>query len=86
LNSQELALIQGPPGTGKSFVGVQLVKILLKNRHLWAGKGAATAAPLVVICYTNRALGKKLTTSIPLIVKFKGIVSVWVPFRPPLEV
>ena len=30
--TRELALIQGPPGTGKSFVGVQLVKVLLHNR------------------------------------------------------
>lgn len=30
--SRELALIQGPPGTGKSYLGVQLVKILLDNR------------------------------------------------------
>ena len=30
--SNELALIQGPPGTGKSYVGVQLVKVLLENR------------------------------------------------------
>ena len=29
--SNELALIQGPPGTGKSYVGVQLVKVLLAN-------------------------------------------------------
>lgn len=30
--SRELALIQGPPGTGKSYLGVQVVKILLDNR------------------------------------------------------
>ncbi len=55
--SQELALIQGPPGTGKSFVGLRLVEVLLRNRDRWAARGAA-AAPLVVICYTNRALGE----------------------------
>ena len=27
----ELAMIQGPPGTGKSYVGIELVKILLAN-------------------------------------------------------
>ena len=31
--SRELALIQGPPGTGKSYLGVQLVKVLLGNRE-----------------------------------------------------
>lgn len=31
--SRELALIQGPPGTGKSYLGVQIVKILLDNRE-----------------------------------------------------
>lgn len=31
--SRELALIQGPPGTGKSYLGVQLVKVLLENRE-----------------------------------------------------
>ena len=31
--SKELALIQGPPGTGKSYLGVQLVKVLLANRE-----------------------------------------------------
>ena len=30
--SRELALIQGPPGTGKSYLGVQIVKVLLENR------------------------------------------------------
>lgn len=32
--SKELALIQGPPGTGKSYLGVQLVKVLLANREV----------------------------------------------------
>lgn len=31
--SRELALIQGPPGTGKSYVGLQIVKVLLHNKH-----------------------------------------------------
>jgi len=30
--SQELSLIQGPPGTGKSYLGVQVIKVLLANR------------------------------------------------------
>jgi hypothetical protein len=30
--SHEFALIQGPPGTGKSYVGTQLVRVLLQNK------------------------------------------------------
>ena len=30
--TREYALIQGPPGTGKSYVGVQLVRVLLENK------------------------------------------------------
>ncbi len=33
------------------------MEVLLSNRDRWAARGAA-AAPLVVICYTNRALGE----------------------------
>lgn len=31
---RELALIQGPPGTGKSYVGVQIAKVLWKNKDI----------------------------------------------------
>lgn len=31
--TREYALIQGPPGTGKSYVGVQLVRVLLENKE-----------------------------------------------------
>lgn len=31
--TKEYALIQGPPGTGKSYVGVQLVRVLLQNKE-----------------------------------------------------
>lgn len=30
--TKEMSLIQGPPGTGKSYVGVQLVRVLLHNK------------------------------------------------------
>ena len=33
--TKELAIIQGPPGTGKTYIGLKIVKILLKNRSLW---------------------------------------------------
>ncbi len=29
--TSEYALIQGPPGTGKSFLGVQLIRVLLSS-------------------------------------------------------
>lgn len=32
--TKEMSLIQGPPGTGKSYVGVQLVRVLLHNKPL----------------------------------------------------
>ncbi|CAJ2505937.1 Uu.00g000670.m01.CDS01 [Anthostomella pinea] len=52
--SREYALIQGPPGTGKSYVGVQLVRVLLDN------KDKARLGPILIICYTNHALDQFL--------------------------
>ncbi|KAK4204580.1 putative zinc-finger and helicase domain-containing protein [Triangularia verruculosa] len=52
--SREYALIQGPPGTGKSYVGVQLLRVLLSHKR------SADLGPIVVICYTNRALDQFL--------------------------
>ncbi|CAG8485643.1 8192_t:CDS:10 [Ambispora leptoticha] len=48
--SREIALIEGPPGTGKSYVGVEIVEILLTNKIY----------PILVICYTNHALDQFL--------------------------
>jgi hypothetical protein len=31
--TREYALIQGPPGTGKSYIGIQIVRVLLENRR-----------------------------------------------------
>ncbi|ROT36145.1 hypothetical protein SODALDRAFT_346215 [Sodiomyces alkalinus F11] len=53
--TREYALIQGPPGTGKSYVGVQLMRVLLHN------KVKAKLGPILVICYTNHALDQFLT-------------------------
>ena len=36
--SQQVALIQGPPGTGKTFLGVQLVRVLLATRRRLADR------------------------------------------------
>ncbi|KAL2174062.1 uncharacterized protein P884DRAFT_280455 [Thermothelomyces heterothallicus CBS 202.75] len=52
--TREYALIQGPPGTGKSYVGVQLVRVLLDHKH------EANLGPILVICYTNHALDQFL--------------------------
>ena len=41
--TREYALIQGPPGTGKSYVGVQLVRVLLEN------KAKANMGPILVM-------------------------------------
>ncbi len=41
--TREYALIQGPPGTGKSYVGVQLVRVLLDH------KAEATLGPILVM-------------------------------------
>ncbi|KAJ3133250.1 hypothetical protein HDU90_006407 [Geranomyces variabilis] len=48
--SSELALLQGPPGTGKSYIGVQIVKVLLANKR------ALDLGPVICVGYTNHAL------------------------------
>ena len=50
--NHRMNLIQGPPGTGKSYVGKLLLSILLKNRHLYESQ----PSPILLVCYTNRAL------------------------------
>jgi hypothetical protein len=52
--TRSFALVQGPPGTGKSYTGVQLVRILLANRH------SASLGPIVTVFYTNHALDQTL--------------------------
>lgn len=52
--TREFAFIQGPPGTGKSFLGLQIMRILLeikKKRNL---------GPILIVCYTNHALDQFL--------------------------
>ncbi|KAJ2931227.1 hypothetical protein H1R20_g5802, partial [Candolleomyces eurysporus] len=46
---REVSLIQGPPGTGKSFVGLELLRVLL-----------ASAKPILMIAFTNHALDHML--------------------------
>lgn len=55
--SSEVALIQGPPGTGKTFIGVQFVKAMLRNRQKW---NSEKSVPILVMCQTNHALDQFL--------------------------
>ncbi|MCJ1246494.1 hypothetical protein MMC30_003702 [Trapelia coarctata] len=52
--SREFVLIQGPPGTGKSYLGIQIMRVLI------ASKGLALSGPILVVCYTNHALDQFL--------------------------
>ncbi|GMH37812.1 hypothetical protein BSKO_05685 [Bryopsis sp. KO-2023] len=61
--TRELALIQGPPGTGKTYVGVQIVRCLLKNRlnpvqslHSHLHDKPSEFGPILCVCFTNHAL------------------------------
>jgi superfamily II DNA or RNA helicase len=47
----DLALIQGPPGTGKTYIGVQIVRLLIKYRSYWNKVG-----PILLVTYSNHAL------------------------------
>ncbi|KHJ35538.1 putative nf-x1 finger and helicase domain protein [Erysiphe necator] len=51
---QEFVQIQGPPGTGKSFLGLNLMQVLLDipSKYL--------IGPIIVVCYTNHALDQFL--------------------------
>ncbi|KAF3035032.1 hypothetical protein E8E12_006473 [Didymella heteroderae] len=52
--TREFAFIQGPPGTGKSYIGLQVMRVLLEIKKT-AGLG-----PIIVVCYTNHALDQFL--------------------------
>ncbi|CAE6467693.1 unnamed protein product [Rhizoctonia solani] len=47
---REVALIQGPPGTGKSYTGLELIRVLVKNK----------IAPILLVAFTNHALDHML--------------------------
>ena len=44
LLSRRLGLVQGPPGTGKTFIGLIVVRTLLRNARLWASSPARARA------------------------------------------
>ncbi|KAI8074522.1 hypothetical protein BC940DRAFT_288446 [Gongronella butleri] len=60
---REIALISGPPGTGKTWLGVDLMRILLANRL------EIKSGPIVCLCYTNHALDQFLEQLLDLGVK-----------------
>ncbi|CAG8650222.1 4167_t:CDS:2, partial [Paraglomus brasilianum] len=53
---REVALIEGPPGTGKTYVGVELMKVLLDSKN----RKRAAIGPVLTICFTNHALDQFL--------------------------
>ncbi|KAF5287447.1 hypothetical protein FQR65_LT12272 [Abscondita terminalis] len=53
--TKEFVVIQGPPGTGKTYLGLEMVKSLIKNKVLWYRAG-----PILIVCYTNHALDQFL--------------------------
>ncbi|KAF8768117.1 NFX1-type zinc finger-containing protein 1 [Argiope bruennichi] len=55
--TKRFALIQGPPGTGKTYVGLRIVQLLLHNLY---GGTCKPNRPIMVVCYTNRALDQFL--------------------------
>ncbi|KAL5513488.1 hypothetical protein ACEPAH_3887 [Sanghuangporus vaninii] len=52
--TKEVALIQGPPGTGKTFIGVELIRVLIENN----------VGPILLIAFTNHALDHMLSSVI----------------------
>ncbi|CAG5157044.1 uncharacterized protein ALTATR162_LOCUS4837 [Alternaria atra] len=52
--TREFAFIQGPPGTGKSYLGLQIMRILLDI------KKQVNLGPILIVCYTNHALDQFL--------------------------
>lgn len=52
--TREYAFIQGPPGTGKSYLGLQIMKVLLDVQQ------KAEMGPILTVCYTNHTLNQFL--------------------------
>ncbi|GAB5368268.1 hypothetical protein AAMO2058_001304500 [Amorphochlora amoebiformis] len=69
--TSQVSLIQGPPGTGKTYIGVEIVRTLLKNspglKPVDWEQGVEgpdpegkVLYPVLCICYTNHALDQFL--------------------------
>jgi len=61
--TREYAFIQGPPGTGKSYLGLQIMKVLLEIKE------KEKLGPILIVCYTNHALDQFLEHLIDIGVK-----------------
>ncbi|KAG9092170.1 hypothetical protein FS749_015949 [Ceratobasidium sp. UAMH 11750] len=48
--TREVCLIQGPPGTGKSYTGLEIIRVLIKNK----------VQPILLVAFTNHALDHML--------------------------
>uniref|UniRef100_A0A0G4I8G2 DNA2/NAM7 helicase helicase domain-containing protein n=1 Tax=Chromera velia CCMP2878 TaxID=1169474 RepID=A0A0G4I8G2_9ALVE len=54
-------LTQGPPGTGKSYVGVVMVRALLRIKELWCKANPSVGSPpILVLSYKNHAIDEFL--------------------------
>ncbi|PRP84560.1 putative NF-X1 finger and helicase protein [Planoprotostelium fungivorum] len=58
--SRKISLVQGPPGAGKTYIGIQLVKVLMKNLPMPSAPGLDYSPIILCICYTNHALDQFL--------------------------
>ncbi|KAL3847662.1 hypothetical protein ACJMK2_018562 [Sinanodonta woodiana] len=62
--TRKFSITQGPPGTGKTYIGLQIVRVLLHNRHVWDENSDALSgtrrSPMLIVCYTNHALDQFL--------------------------
>ncbi|KAJ6649215.1 NFX1-type zinc finger-containing protein 1 [Pseudolycoriella hygida] len=63
--TQEIAIIQGPPGTGKTYIGLQIMNLLLANAK------KIDHGPILIVCYTNHALDQFLEGILSIMDKLK---------------
>lgn len=54
--TKEFTMIQGPPGTGKTYIGLEIVKIIIENMY----DTNKLTNPIMVVCMTNHALDQFL--------------------------
>ncbi|XP_050060549.1 NFX1-type zinc finger-containing protein 1-like [Aphis gossypii] len=54
--TKEFTMIQGPPGTGKTYIGLEIVKVIIENMY----NTKKLNHPIMVVCMTNHALDQFL--------------------------
>ncbi|XP_025207579.1 NFX1-type zinc finger-containing protein 1-like isoform X2 [Melanaphis sacchari] len=54
--TKEFVMIQGPPGTGKTYIGLEIVKVIIENMY----DTKKLKHPILVVCMTNHALDQFL--------------------------